>query len=300
MVKRLLIVESTANYLSLFHNIKTIKYTNEVGEEVEEELDVDQASWEDISLSSHSESGVFVHLKPARIPLLRSKQDDYRAFKVDFLLIRGVVNGLPNRDSYKNLLFGFQHSNVSSVNSIQSVIWNLERPLMYSGLLSISKKFGEEKFPLIHQTYYPNDREMRINSKICSEESPIVVKASHVHEGYGKMLLKHSSDFKDLSSIVAIHEDYCTSEAFIAGEYDIRIQKIGNHYRAYKRMSAPGWKSSVSAYSVEDLPITEQYKFWADECSKLFGGMDILDISLWRLKLLMRFEALMEKNIYWN
>jgi hypothetical protein len=61
----------------------------------------------------------------------------------------------------------------------------------------------------------------------------------------------------------------------LKGEYDLRIQKIGKHYRAYKRIGT-GWKTNMGTSILEDIPMTEKYKLWADECAKLFGGMDIL------------------------
>lgn len=30
---------------------------------------------------------------------------------------------------------------------------------------------------------------------------------------------------------------------------------------------------------MSEVELTEQYKFWADECSKLFGGMEILAVD---------------------
>ena len=181
--------------------------------------------------------------------------------------------GVAGQD-YRNLLYGLAHSNIPTLNSIESMIMNLERPLMYSALHGIQKRLGKERFPLITQYYYPNWREMRITPNY-----PIVVKVGHVHAGYGKMMLTNQSNFEDLSSIMAIHNDYSTAEPYLDGEYDIRIQKIGNNYRAYKRTGMNGWKTNVGTSILEDIPMTEQYKLWIDECSKLFGGMDILAVD---------------------
>jgi glutathione synthase/RimK-type ligase-like ATP-grasp enzyme len=63
------------------------------------------------------------------------------------------------------------------------------------------------------------------------------------------------------------------------GEYDLRIQKIGNHYRAYRRIGGGGWKTNQGSAILEDVPMTEQYKLWVDECAKLFGGMEILAVD---------------------
>ncbi len=49
----------------------------------------------------------------------------------------------------------------------------------------------------------------------------------------------------------------------------MRIQKIGSHYRGFRRVS-PNWKGNTGNASViEDMEVTEQYKLWIDECSKV-------------------------------
>jgi len=279
-MKTLLVISTEKeNYLALFKDIKTIPVWNYDKQQLEdEELNVDQACWEDVNLTSYCEEKgptAIVDIRPARIPLHGSRQSEFRTLRVDFLLVRNIINGIPPND-FKNLIYGFYHANIPCVNSLQSLIDNFERPIMYGALESIVLRLGRDKFPLIPQTYYPNHREMRFTPAY-----PIVIKVGHTHGGWGKMVLRNQEDFNDLASILALHEDYCTAEPFLTGEYDIRIQKIGKHYRAYKRVGAT-WKTNTSGLVLEDLLMTDRYKMWADECSKLFGGMDILAVDVIR------------------
>lgn len=57
MVKILLIIDSQKNYVSLFKDIKVITFVNERGEEEEDQLEVDQCGWDDMKLTSYSDSG---------------------------------------------------------------------------------------------------------------------------------------------------------------------------------------------------------------------------------------------------
>eukprot|EP01119_Soliformovum_irregulare_P021300 TRINITY_DN7065_c0_g1_i2.p1 TRINITY_DN7065_c0_g1~~TRINITY_DN7065_c0_g1_i2.p1 ORF type:complete len:253 (+),score=45.14 TRINITY_DN7065_c0_g1_i2:645-1403(+) len=109
---------------------------------------------------------------------------------------------------------------------------------------------------------------------------PLVVKVGHVHAGYGKMMVTKPEDFDDLASIMALHSDYCTAEQYVEGEYEIRVQKIGSHYRSYRRVGASSWKANVGSAVLETIPLTEQHKSWIDECATLFGGMDILALDI--------------------
>eukprot|EP01126_Amoeba_proteus_P048056 TRINITY_DN5536_c0_g2_i3.p2 TRINITY_DN5536_c0_g2~~TRINITY_DN5536_c0_g2_i3.p2 ORF type:complete len:148 (-),score=31.78 TRINITY_DN5536_c0_g2_i3:666-1109(-) len=74
--------------------------------------------------------------------------------------------------------------------------------------------------------------------------------------------------------------DYVTLEEYIDWDFDIRIQKIGPHYRAFQRKS-PFWKGNVGNMAIlEDLEMTERYKIMVDECAKLWGGLDICALDL--------------------
>jgi len=270
MVKTLLIVECSTqlNWYDIFAEYKVLPWG--------EELVVEQAEWNDLSLTSYHDGGVMVNIRRANRPLPDTPQVRDRCVKVDFVLLRSVTRGITGQDS-RNLLMGLIHGNIPSINSLESAYVCLERPTVFGALKGIETKLKSEgiEFPLINQNLYPNFREM-----IITPEFPVVGKIGHAHAGFGKMKIKSSEEMADFKSILALHKDYVTLEPFVEWDYDMRIQKIGDHYRGFRRMS-PNWKGNTGNASViEDMEVTPQHKRWVDECAKLFGGMEILGLDL--------------------
>ncbi|ETO17977.1 synapsin IIa [Reticulomyxa filosa] len=96
----------------------------------------------------------------------------------------------------------------------------------------------------------------------------------------GKIKVDNHNQFHDVSTIVALNDNYCTGEPFIDPEYGFRIQKVGPSYCVMKKLfTGSGWKSHFGGAALMGDELTPQYKLWVDECSKLFGGMDILAID---------------------
>lgn len=256
LLKKVLIIDH--NRHNWFETFEHTKLSN--GEYVQ----IDQASVNNINFIGKTNGDCVFELNPDDHPIPFSTQDTYRKFKPDLVLVKKIN---------KNLLFGLQYANIPVINSIESIYMNFERPLMFGGLKQIKDKLGQDHFPLIDQTYFANYSFYK-----DLMQYPLVMKAGAAHAGYGKMQIYDYQQFQDICSVIALHGDYFTSEPFINVDYDFRIQKIGQDYRVLKRKSK-NWKANVGLYTMEIGKITETYKMWADECSRLFGGMDILAID---------------------
>ena len=198
-----------------------------------------------------------------------------RTFQPDFLLVRSEVRGVTIEQDFRNSLFAFMFANVPSVNSLHSIYCFLERPVVQAELNRLQNELGAEVFPVVQQSYFASHREMFYGNRF-----PAVAKVGHAHAGYGKMKIRDHHDFDDFRSVMALTGSYVTAEPFLDGAYDLRIQKIGSHIRAFKRESMCGsWKTNMGSSHVEEIEVTQQFQVWAERASEMFGGLDICTVD---------------------
>jgi glutathione synthase/RimK-type ligase-like ATP-grasp enzyme len=236
---------------------------------------VEQGEWNQFSIESYPDSsGTMVYITPNKRPIKDTKQNQHRLFEPDIVIIRKLVQGLKKGDDWRNILCGFAFGNIPCINSVQSIMLCQERAFVIGAMKEIASR--DKDFPMIAMTLFTEPNQM-----LFTPQYPLVAKVASYEAGFGKMKISNQGDLKDLGSILTCYGDYVTLETYIKDkDYDIRIQKIGSHYRAYKRVSMVGnWKSNQGSSKVESIKMTDQFKKWIDSCSKLFGGMDILTVD---------------------
>lgn len=200
--------------------------------------------------------------------------------KPDFVLVRNEARSAVHTEDYRNALFGLMFAGLPAVNTLSSIYQFLERPIVQAELNKIQRQIGAEEFPVIPQSYFASHRAMMYGG-----EFPAVLKVGHAHAGMGKMRVPNHHEWDDVRSVVAMTDGkYCTAEPFLSGEFDLRIQKIGEHYRVFKRTAMSGnWKTNTGSSIIEQLELTDdnqRYKRWADAAAQMFGGLDICTVDV--------------------
>lgn len=203
---------------------------------------VEQAQWKDVHVEANA-TATRVFLAPSDAPFT-SRQSEPREITVNLLVVRNFPKSLQGVD-YRNILIGFSMHSTASINSLESLLVGLDRPLMYSQLLKIRRRLGKEAFPLIDLTYHANLPSGTGKKLIKPTYFPVVVKVSSTHAGYGKMRCANAADLDDLLSILALNCDYFTIEQFFDNvEFEFRLQQIGDKRRAFRRNSSSSWKNN--------------------------------------------------------
>ena len=245
-----------------------------------------QTTWDKISLSSYSDSKYpMISIYPNQNPLYPSQKKVLNDIKPSLVLIRNLARYISSKlelvPDFRNILYGFYHSNIPMINELSAIMAEIEKPIMYGRLRKIRDIYGEKNFPLIQQYYYPNYSEICITPK-----APYVLKVSFPHAGYGKIRVKDHHEIDDLRSILALHKDYCSIEPLIDVDYELRIVFIApNNYRAHKRSSL-NWKVNYGMSNIrEECEMKPEWKKWIDLIYENYPDMLTFDI-----------DALVDKN----
>jgi len=236
---------------------------------------------------------IFPHVYPDE-PLYGAQAKD-RTVRPDFVLIRNFPLD-SHGDSFKSQLMGLMFAGLPSMNSLQSVLMSMDRALQYAELLKAQKRLPEgKKFDLVPMYYFPNQKCMlqvpdSPLDKPNTTSFPMVVKVGNGHAGRGKLKVNGGNDWRDVKGILALDQQYYTTEPFLDVDFEYRIQKIGKHISCFRRSSEGSWKANMPTVEgkgdldFQPYECQEIHVLWIEECAKMFGGLDICGLDVLSLK----------------
>lgn len=246
------------------------------------DIRVVQTGWDDIQINvdTYSKTGVCVEVFDVAKTATPQEGDDAfargrcRTVHPDFILVRNEVRA-PHFDG-RSRLDALLFADLPAVNSLQSILLFCERPAVQGQLHRLQRQLGADIFPVVPAHFASSHRALMYGYTF-----PAVVKVGSAHAGAGKMLINDHHQMSDFRSVLAMMPgEHCSVEPFIRGEVDLRIQKIGNHHRAFRRFSVSGeWKTNTGSAVMEEVEVSDRWRLWADAASEMFGGLDILTVD---------------------
>jgi len=236
-----------------------------------------QTGWQHIHVhaDTYSSAGICVEVQKTTHPPRDGVVPAERLMTVhpDYVLVRNEVV-TPSFDG-RSRLSGLLFADVPSCNTLTSIHMFCDRAAVMGQLHKLHRKMGDA-FSVVPQHFASSHRTLMYGYTF-----PAVVKVGSAHAGAGKMQIKDHHQMSDFRSVLAMmpHE-HCFAEPFIEGSSDLRIQKIGNHYRAFRRVGIAGeWKTNTGSAIMELVTCTAKWRAWADAAAGLFGGLDILTVD---------------------
>eukprot|EP01088_Endostelium_zonatum_P003480 TRINITY_DN14695_c0_g1_i1.p1 TRINITY_DN14695_c0_g1~~TRINITY_DN14695_c0_g1_i1.p1 ORF type:complete len:366 (-),score=87.73 TRINITY_DN14695_c0_g1_i1:20-1117(-) len=272
--KIFIVVSQRENYYSLFADV-----TLDDGTPIE----VDQAPWMDIDVTSFSDSPnkPLIQIKPNARPFPDvPQQGKSRTFSPDFILIRSYILGNYEHD-WRKKFFALYHSNVPCLNSLDSWLFAIEKATLYGKLMRVKAK--DPTFPLIPETYYSSPAVATF-----PPDFPCVLKVGSSSQGVGKAKIHSQDQWNDALSLMQMTRgEYFVSQPFIQWKSDVRVQKIGSKYRAIERRITEGgeslgaWKANEGiGVDEQDVEVKDTWRKWLDEASAELQmeicGMDLI------------------------
>lgn len=274
-VRVFVVVSHLENYVELLHG--TTLPDGRV-------LEVDQAPWADVEAVAFGQGSLVLHgarggrcaqmLTPSAVHAQRTalpgtRQAERRSFSPDVVLLRSYVLGTPSQD-HRRVMAALHHANVVTVNSLASFTLAVDKAVLFGALRRV--RDACPSFPLVEATYYSSSAV----GGFVEAPFPVVVKLGSASQGVGKARVAEGA-WSDTLSLLAMQTDGFCVEPLIAWVGDVRVQKIGRHYRAIRRRKVPGgsvdaWKANDAMGIAEEVRPCPPSSRWL--CSRLPGCAD--------------------------